>query len=871
MLATVAAAAAVMAASVAAVPLFLSSAGTASVALQAGERCPTDTGVTYRRNLPSNQVRAAEADPFQPVEDSLGPSNRWTRLERVPLVGADPAAIPTPVWLVERDGALDHTEVLTATGGQGIWITDRAAEQTGLAAGSTARIGTAEMPVAGVYRDLAGTSVDDYWCSLADGLLLEVRGADLVLPPPMVLVDRETFADLMPALDAPRAESAWEAPLRDDLTVEDTEGLVTRLACTTKGESALAWCEDGQPPVGYARQRDFTTREILAVDDADFVTRFLDSHLPFVTQRSTAIQTAVGGGVWPMAGFASLAGAGLVAAAASLWFDRRRREVRLLTVRGVSPAALGLKAVLELSLALVAGVLTGVGVAYVLVVWLGPSSTIERAAVLSAMVGAAVALAAAALVVASVVARRARGLYPGRRGRVRAGALPWELLLGWATVVSYQRLGDWGIPVGRGANVTRVDVWGLLFPVLFLVTAVAVLSRLLALSLRPLRAISRSWPTALYLGVRRVARYRVAVLGLVAASAMAAGVLGYAASMNRSLDATLAAKAQTFVGADLAVRVPTEAEVPSGLADQTTKVTVHWDAWLDAGQRQKAAVIAIDPATFETAAFWDGTYADDPLRSIVERLDAPSRDGAVPAVVVGRGAITGRAEVGIVSGGTKRFTVESVPDVRTFPGMRRPKVTVFVAARSLDGLDLGVGRTELWVKGDRDRSLAALRSTGTGFSEERRAAEIADGASFVTVAWTFGFMLSLGLSAGLLVLGGVAAYLDARRRDRLLAYAFMGRMGLRRGPHRRALFVELTASVLVGCWVGLGIAIAAAWLAHSRIDPVPSYRPDPLLRPATGIVLGLAVLALALSVVGAVLAQRRVDRDDPIEVLRAGV
>lgn len=870
-LATVAGACAVMAASVAAVPLFLSSAGTASVELQAAERCPTDTGATYRRGLTPSEVRAPEEDPFGPLTDALGPSNRWSRLAQVPLVGADPAT-PMPIWLVERDGALGHTEALTTTGGPGIWITDRAAEELDLASGDTAQVGTAQVSVAGVYRDLAGTSVDDYWCSLADALLLEVRGADLVLPPPMVLVDRETFADLMPALDVPRAESAWEAPLRGGLTVQDTEGLVARLACRAEAGPVLAWCEDGRPPVGYSRQRDFTTREIPAVDDADFVTRFLDSHLPFVTQRSAAIKTAVGGGVWPMAGFASLAGAGLVAAAASLWFDRRRREVRLLIVRGVSPAALGLKAVLELSLALLAGVLAGVGVAYALVVWLGPSSTLEGAAVRRAVAVAALALLGAALVVAAVVVQRARALHPGRPRRLRLGALPWELPLGWATVVSYQRLGDWGIPVGRGANVSRVDVWGLLFPVLFLVTAVAVLSRLLALGLRPLRTISRSWPTALYLGVRRVARYRLAVLGLVAASAMAAGVLGYAASMNRSLDATLQAKAKTFVGSDLAVRVPTEAEVPSELAGRATRITLHWDARVDAGGgRLKAAVIAIDPATFETAAFWDDTFADDTLREIVDRLDEPATGGAVPAVVVGRGAITGRAEVAVVSGGTKRFTVEAIPDVRTFPGMRRPKLTVFVAARSLDGLDLGPGRTELWVEGDRARSLVALRETGTGFSEERRAAEIADGASFVTVAWTFGFMLSLGLSAGLLVLGGVAAYLDARRRDRLLGYAFMQRMGLRRGPHRRALLVELTASVLVGCWVGLAIALVAAWLAHSRVDPVPSYRPEPLLRPATAIVLGLGLLALALSVVGAVMAQRRVDRDDPVEVLRAGV
>jgi putative ABC transport system permease protein len=132
-------------------------------------------------------------------------------------------------------------------------------------------------------------------------------------------------------------------------------------------------------------------------------------------------------------------------------------------------------------------------------------------------------------------------------------------------------------------------------------------------------------------------------------------------------------------------------------------------------------------------------------------------------------------------------------------------------------------------------------------------------------------MQSLGFAAGVLVLGGVAVYLDARRRDRLLGYAFMRRMGLGSGQHRRALAVELTASVLVGCWVGLGIAVLAAWLAHGRIDPVPGFDPPPVLRPAVAVIVALAATSLVLTGVAAALAQRRIDRDDPVEVLRAGV
>ena len=68
--------------------------------------------------------------------------------------------------------------------------------------------------------------------------------------------------------------------------------------------------------------------------------------------------------------------------------------------------------------------------------------------------------------------------------RWRAARLvPWELGLVALAVVSYRRLGEWGVPIGRGADVTHVDLWGLLFPVLFLVATVAVTSRLLRFGL----------------------------------------------------------------------------------------------------------------------------------------------------------------------------------------------------------------------------------------------------------------------------------------------------------------------------------------------------------------------------------------------------
>jgi putative ABC transport system permease protein len=606
-----------------------------------------------------------------------------------------------------------------------------------------------------------------------------------------------------------------------------------------------------------------------ARDDADFVTRFLRSSLPFVSQRSRAIQTSVGGGVWAIAALATLAGLGLVGSAASLWSDRRRREVALLTVRGVSRGGIGVKAALELLPAIGLGAAAGVGLAYAVVAVLGPSPEIEPRAVVLAAGAGALALVMSVLAVGAVAASRATA--PGAHRTIRWQRLawvPWEAALVLTTVVSYRRLGEWGVPTGRGADVSRVDLWGLLFPVLFLVTAVALLARLLALLLRPLRAISQRWPFALYLGVRRVARYRVAAIGMVAGASLAAGVLGYAATMNRSLDTTLRAKGQTFVGSDVAVQLAGDIGVPDSVADRATEVRFFRRAWLQRDQREGVTVMAIDTRTFARGAFWDDTFASSDLPSILGRLADPGR-GPVPAVVVGS-RLDDQLELGVSGANTIVLDIAPIPGVRSFPGMKPQEATVFVDHRVLERLELRGGTTEAWVQGDRDAVLAELAAAGTGYVELRTLSGIADRASFRTVAWTFGFLQSIGVTAGLLVVGGLVVYLDARRRDRVLGYAFMQRMGLRRVQHRLALAVELTASVLVGAVMGLGLSVATATLAHRRIDPVPRYAPEPLLRHATGMIVGLLATTVVLTVVAAILGQRQVDADDPVEVIRAG-
>jgi putative ABC transport system permease protein len=378
-LATVAGACAVLSASAAAVPLFLSSVGTEAIAVQAAERCPRDTGATYQDEVTAAALRQRPDEPFAPLAAELGPTASWA-LAGVSLARPDGSRVRT-MPVVARDDFLDHVDVLDGGPGPGLWISDRAADITRLGAGDVATVvggsipdvgfagrpynrpveGHAELPVVGVYRDLAGSATDDdYWCAHAD-LLLAQSGSLDGLPPPVVLVDRATLAGLIDQLGVDAVPGVWVAPIGEggDLTLRGADDLVAGMACRPDLAPTLPWCDgvtiaDDGAVTRRVEHEAFpfgpgTVASTQEYDDgATFLADVLASHLPFVTERTRAIRASVAGGVVPVAGFAGLAGVGLVGAAASLWFDRRRREVTLLTVRGVSPGGLGLKAALEL-------------------------------------------------------------------------------------------------------------------------------------------------------------------------------------------------------------------------------------------------------------------------------------------------------------------------------------------------------------------------------------------------------------------------------------------------------------------------------------------------------------------------------------------
>jgi putative ABC transport system permease protein len=118
------------------------------------------------------------------------------------------------------------------------------------------------------------------------------------------------------------------------------------------------------------------------------------SELPFVVQRSAGIVAAVGGAIGPVSSAGLAVALLLVAAAGSYWVDRRRREVTLLAAKGVGPAAIALKAGLEMAPPAAAGALAGWALAILLVTAFGPSDLLDAAAPWAALARVGIGLAA---------------------------------------------------------------------------------------------------------------------------------------------------------------------------------------------------------------------------------------------------------------------------------------------------------------------------------------------------------------------------------------------------------------------------------------------------------------------------------------------
>lgn len=764
-------------------------------------------------------------------------------------IGAAGPAKTRPVQLVTRDGFAAHVEVLARGGeaGAGVWLSESLASALGLSPGDRVRLTAAhrmaDVPVVAVYRDLFVGEQEPFWAPLASRIY--PAATDEGPPPAIVLAERATFLGLTTRLES-YGDLSWDVELaRADRRLGYDAASVSAAAVRRLiGDVATP-----RTPVGAALQAPSTSSPIVDV-----------------VRDARATHDSVAG---PLRTF-SLAGVvaalvGLVAA--SVYGVRRRRtEIRLLDSLGLSPTALGGRALIESLLPIAAGAAAGWAVARLGVGAGGPSPVIDPSAIATSIVGSVVAALVGIVVVgaATAVAVRAETQPTGARLGTVARA-PWEVaVLALAAAALYEILSRGTGPAVSPDGTVHIDAFLLLFPVLFIAGCAGLAVRLLVGGLRRASRPAARWPVPLYLATRRLSSSpRIAVL-LTTAAALSVGILGYAGTIGRSLDAATYDKARLGIGADVVVGAPALVDLPPAAGLHATDV-VRFLATTGAS-RSDVTVLGVDPATFAGAAFWDPGFADRPLGELLAGLDRPG--GALPAVVVG-------PRPDAVDVGGFRIGLSVVSDVRAFPGQGRGTTLVVSTpalqrALSSHGISLGsIGVSyAVWVRGSVADAVAYVEGLGLSSTAVRTTAAFVGAPRFRAVSSTFLYMELLGVLAAVVALLGVLLYLQARQHARLVSYAVSSRMGLSRSAHRAAVFLEIGAVLLASAAVGSALALAAGALLSPWVDPLPSLPPAPSFRPPLGL---FAAIALAVPLTGAVAAaivQRRTDRANVAEELR---
>jgi hypothetical protein len=438
-------------------------------------------------------------------------------------------------------------------------------------------------------------------------------------------------------------------------------------------------------------------------------------------------------------------------------------------------------------------------------------------------------------------------------------------VLALAAASLYEIISRGARPVQTGGGPPKLDVLILLFPILFVAGAAGLAVRVVGRFLPALRTGKGTRSQALFFASRRVAAAPRMALALITATALAIGILIYAGTLTRSVAVTSDAKARVSVGSNVAATVAEDIPVPASLEGEATKVTLVDSGYLLPDQTP-LKILGVDPKTFGSAAFWDGSFADKPLDALLEDLAPPADPQAPIPVLVAGGDLPATGGTLVFRGASDRIPVRVVDRLKAFPGMDPGRPIVIADQTALESRG-APGFSSIWSTADPDTVRAALPE-GVHIIAFGTAERVHEDPAFLSLSWALGFLQVLGVMAGLIVLGGILLYLEARQRSREVSYALGKRMGLTRVGHRRSVAVELGAMLGLGAFLGAVFAWLAARLVYGQLDSLPLIPPPPLFRTPLGL-LALTIAAIFVAAwAGAWRVQRAAERARVAEVMR---
>ena len=764
-----------------------------------------------------------------------------------------------PAQLATTTGGLSHIQVLSSSAGPGVWVSDDYAELLGVRAGDTLRLHfddpngppisgptSTRVRIAGIYRQLVGTTLPAFWCSLSD--VFGEPDANFP-PPPVMLASQSTFRMLLRSMHVDTVRfMMWEQPPSSTLTLGDAQRTAS------------------------ADQRFFDDLGTGAHHIAGgYVVNEPDApQYTFLVAHAVAIKQAVRQGIV----LAAIAGVTiatlLMAAAGNYWADRRRLEIALLVSRGVGPVGLGLKAALEMLVPIGIGTTLGWSCAVGLVALIGPSSAFGSVAIIEALWlalgGAVVGLSLLGLV-AGLRARLGTERGVGSRG-YRWARVPLEVVgLGLALWILFN-LGDVSLAAGA-TSAPAVQTGFVVFPLVFLVSSTALFARVLVLGLRRprLRTATRDAAVPLWLATRRLIGAPYAAGVVVAAIAVPLGVFVYAAALTRSEASTLDAKAETFVGSDIAANTNSLVRLPPRLASTATEVLVGRNETVGS---TTVDVIGVNPSTFGRGAFWDSSYSGRSLPSLMAELTASARrKGPVPVIVAGDPSLSLGPGLSFTGYGASPspVRVKGIDTATEFPGQNGGTPLLVMTRADLYRLEPdAVDQT--WAHGSESGVLAALAAARIRVPIVVSSTSVLNQTSFASIGWTFAYLELLGILIGAIAVGGVLLFVTSRSRSRALSYVLAARMGLSRRTHALSLALELGSLFALGAVLGAALAWLAVEVVNAHLNPLPGLPPVELVE-VPWIALGAGVLvAFGTWFLITAWAQHVADRSRASELLR---
>ena len=836
-------------------PMFVSSSASAALASDLEDGCRFSVGLGVRRSVSiggddlagatsvlRERVDARDLD----VEDVVTVFGDVSRV--VPAGGGDGI---DRVQLLSRSRFERHIDVVERGPAGGVWLPDTVTESLDIEAGDEVRLasgsGAVPMVVSGVFRDLVRDvdgQRDPHWCSVASAVIDEYRGRQ---PPPVALLEQDDLLDTLAAARTDRTQVWWEfAPTTEDWTLDRAERVIGGLRRLAEESNNRA--SELHDAVGAGRT---------PVDQLGTVRH--------ARRTSSAVDGAAGPVALGTAGVALI----VLLGAGRTWLDRRRQEVTVLAMRGAGPLALGLKAVLEMSVPLVGGAAAGVLSAHLLVRAIGPNPMIEAGAVRAGAFQTAGVVVVAVVVIGTVVgaATRRIGLRSGGVSS-RPTLLWWEPpVLALAAAALYEiRSGD---AVAEGS----VDALVLVFPLMLMAGGAGLAARVV-LSPRVGGWLATHLPAAGWLAARRLVASRLRAAAIVTGTAVAIGIVCFGSSMSSSLLATAEAKALLGPGAHQVVRLSGDAPVPEriGADGSTTLVSRTSELGVVRRGHPSADVLGVDPATFADGAFWDSSFAGESLDSLLSVLEPrASSEAGAPVIVVGDEF---PAEFTLTLAGTDD-PVELDVAVRAradaFPGLgfrtRRPLVVIDDRVLAEHGVDR---LAEVWA--DDAMSTVPDQLTDAGHSPifVTRAGTGSVGSRVQSQLWAVDYLEIVGPAAGVVTIAGLALYLAATSTPRRTGAAMAARMGATRRVRVAVTALEVGAMTMMGWFLGVVLSWIAARFVLPELDPLPRAAPDPLFRYGIGVVLGTAAAAWAAAVIVTLLVEARSERASLPEMLRDG-